>query len=418
MELGAYQMNRLVKWAPTAIAALMLSASGAFAMDWTLKTHFDETVEVGNNYFLSTPPSGMMYVPTTTLGADFIGRTPTMKFELNTLESYRIYEGPAASGLENTLSTYNHGDLAKATDDGLTIFNVGASYRTQEIAQVQLVERGVGSGGQGTVNTALVEGGMKHEIDATNTLNWLARATSTTFTNSTSTPFTDVHGESTWTHLVNRTTDLTNLMQIDWLSYDNVGQTQLLLAKGTEGIKKDLSSQLIFTGAIGAAFLDAKSTGSGGGPTVFSPFLGTTQQQSGNGSSFDWIGNANLTYKLTSTTQFQLFASKAVGPTTVGQILSSDTFGTSISHDINSRSQLVLFSTFMMQTGSTTVDIFSASAAYTYHFTPEWQGSLTYTFRELVIPGVTANVISFRLARDFTIGAPVPDLGYQSPYRR
>ncbi len=241
----------MAKTALSAIIGLSLTASGAFAMDWTLKSQLSEQVEIGNNYFLRSPPSGILYVTTSTLGADAIGTTPDMKFEINTLETYRTYDGPG--GIPDALSTYNHIDLERTTDDGLTTYHAGASYRTQQLAIAQLRETGIVTG-TGSVNTVVVDAGLQHEFTATDTWNLTSRASSINFTEPGSTNYTDVLTTSNWTYRVNRGIDLTNLLQFDWLSFDDPDNFQVLLARAMGGVRWDITRRLELQRRSGRGF--------------------------------------------------------------------------------------------------------------------------------------------------------------------
>jgi hypothetical protein len=388
----------MTKSALSAIVGLSLSASSVLTMDWNLKSQLGETVEVSDNYFLRSPPSGTLYVPTSTLGVDAIGRTPTMRFAINSSVNYRAYGGPGATGLLNALGTSNHIGIEKT--DHLTTYNVGASYSTQEVAAAQLTETGVVTG-TGLVNTALVEGGLKRELSQTDTLSLSARATSNTFTASGSTPFTDVLTTSDWTHRVNRTTDLTNLLQFDRLSYDDAAKSQIMIARATQGVKSEISSRLTFKGAVGAVFTDATSNGTGNKSNLSNPFIVTPQT---GGSSLDWIGDMNLTYKPSTATEFSALAAKTAGPTIIGQILTSDTFGATLHHNINELSSITLWSQYSLQTGANgTVNLLATSATYSCSPAPEWQAALTYTFRQLLTTGAMANTFIFSVTRNATI---------------
>jgi hypothetical protein len=390
----------MTKSALSAVVGLNLSASGALAMDWTLKSTLAEQVEISNNYFLQSPSSGVMYTPMTTLGADAIGGTPDMKFTINTFETYREYAGPAASGLENVLTTYNHLNVEKTDEQGLVTYNVGASYRTQDLAQSQLQETGLVTG-RGLITTASLEGGMTRELSPTDTLHWSARAASIDFTGAGSTNYTDVNATSNWSHLVNRSTDLTNLLIFDWLSYDDAAKTQLMIAKATEGMHSQITSRLTFTGAAGAVFFNATGSGSGSGSqsTVTNPTTGTQTA----GSSFDWIGNMNLAYQLSAATKVSLLASRTTGPSITGQIFTSDVFGASLAHTLNELSSITLTSQYAISQSTTTTDLFLLSATFNYSLTPEWQSSLVYTFRQLLSTGATSDTFLLRVSRIATM---------------
>ena len=367
-------------------------------MDWILKSRSNETVEASDNYYLASPSSGALWVSTSTLGLDAIGRTPTMRLEVNSSFNYRFYEGPGASGLHNSLGTYNHFGVEKS--DALTTYNIGASYRTQEVAAAQLTQTGVITG-TGLVNTAVVDGGIKRQLSQTDTFGLSARMTSTTFTAPGSAPYTDVLTTTDWNHRVNRFLDLTTAAQYDRLDYDNIAKSQVMIARATQGIKAELTSRLTFKGTAGAAFVDATGNGAGNQFVPSAPFSVT---QPTEGSSLDWIGDMNLAYKLSKIDDLSIFSTKTVGPTIIGQILAIDTFGATLHHGINELSSVALWSQYSVQAGPNgNVDLFATSATYNYRLTPEWQASISYTFRDLLTTGAKASTFILSVTRDATI---------------
>jgi hypothetical protein len=387
------------KSANVVVAGLSLATSGALAMDWTMKARLNETMEIGDNYYLASPPSGTLYVSTSTLGLDAIGRTPTMRFEVNSSANYRAYEGAAASNPHNTLGTYNHLGVEK-DDDSLTTYHVGASYRTQEVAAAQLSETGVVTA-TGLVNTALAEGGLKRELSQTDTMHLSGRVTSTAFTAAGSSPYTDVLATGDWNHRVNRAAELNTLLQFDWLSYDNASRSQIVIAKATQGIKSELTNGLTLKATAGGAFVDGSGNTTDGQFIPSNPFSAT---QLIGGTSFDWIGDMNVAYKLSKGDDLSVFAAKTIGPTVIGQILAINSFGTTLQHRINELSAITFWSQYSVQRGlNGNVDLAAASATYHYKLTPEWQAALSYTFRELLNTGAKANTFILSVTRDATI---------------
>ena len=122
-----------------------------------------------------------------------------------------------------------------------------------------------------------------------------------------------------------------------------------------------------------------------------------------------------LTYQLLKTTRLSLTAAQAVVPLTTGQLQKSDAIGLTLTHDINSLSNLA-FSTqfsFIPATSGNSVfggqsgesEFFSASINYSYRLTREWRTNLSYTYRQRNDEtGIArSSTVLFALSRDFTL---------------
>ena len=72
-------------------------ASSAFAADVSIKGNVSETVDASNNYFLSNTPSGYTIRSLSAINLDFMARTPTTRYLLDTNYSYYKYFGPGAA---------------------------------------------------------------------------------------------------------------------------------------------------------------------------------------------------------------------------------------------------------------------------------------------------------------------------------
>lgn len=398
MALATPQRTSLAM-ATSALAAVVcasLLASGAYAMDWTLKETINQRFEASDNYFLTTPSSGAMYAPTSTIGLDAIGRTPDMRFLFNTSENYRIYEGPAASGLENILGTYNHFNVEKT--DQTTTYNVGVSYQTQDLKAAELTETGIITGA-GTVSTSLVEAGVTHQLSETDTLSLSTIGKSLTYSiASAGTPLTDVLTTSTFTHQGTRTTALTTTAQFDWLSYDDIAKSQIMIARALQGVNSQLTNRLNFTGALGAVFIDTTSNGTAPAINV------TTNAQGSGGTSVGWVGNMLLVYNMTPADDLNLNASQMTGPAISGQILTSDTVGTSFVHRITDAANIMLLGQYSdVSAPSGKSNLVSTAATYSQQLTPDWLAALSYTYRQNLTTGATSNTVMVSLTWSTTI---------------
>src|SRR5262249_31780926 len=145
-------------------------------------------------------PPGEITAAVSTIRLDGIARTPTTRFETIADLSYRSYFGP---GTEGFIINDSLDKLARARWDQtekLTTYNIGAYWSQRQAAPLQVLQTGVASIA-GFVNTTAVEGGLKHELTPSDSLNWQNSWTSTDFSSSgSSIPFTDLTTTGDWTH--------------------------------------------------------------------------------------------------------------------------------------------------------------------------------------------------------------------------
>ena len=83
-------------------ACLSLAPWPALAWDWSLSSTLSETVELNNNQFMNTAPTGGTVGSYTNLSANAIGLTSTSRLTLDGDIGYRKYWGPGTEGVSQT----------------------------------------------------------------------------------------------------------------------------------------------------------------------------------------------------------------------------------------------------------------------------------------------------------------------------
>ena len=109
-----------------ASVCLGLLASTAHAIDLTVKSTLEETVEISDNRQMRVNPLGPSYNTTSSLYYSALARMPTSKFELNGDLRYRTYAGPGEENSRNTLDRFVNGKFEHWQQ--LTTYNVFGSY--------------------------------------------------------------------------------------------------------------------------------------------------------------------------------------------------------------------------------------------------------------------------------------------------
>ena len=289
-----------------------------------------------------------MTVKSTTNGAlNFLAQTSTTSYLLNTNASYFKYLGPGAADAGSqtwgtpvsTLFSINH----VATE--LTAFNFAASWSRADVATTNLAQTGVATG-SGSTNLYTVTGGMTHDLSRTDTINWTVSATTTSFTDPTSTPYNDYTSAISWNHTVSPTTNWVNSVSFDWFDQDNPEKSQRLFWRLTTGVKSQISPRLTVNGDIGLVVVNSYQKNPNQSPTPVTPsFSAPFQPIVGAGTG--WVADVGLTYRLLKTTAVSFNAANSIIPTLGGALQQSYSFGTSLSHEINSVSNISFAAQFV-----------------------------------------------------------------------
>jgi len=392
----------------TTSLGLGVFASSAFAAELSIKGNLTETLEGSDNYFLSNSPLGPTGKSFTAGTLDFLARTPTTSYLLDTYYSYYKYFGPGADSQSLTWGTPAHANFSVNHVEQLTTYNAAASWTRSDTAVTNLAETGVASG-RGSINTYTASGGLTHDLSRIDSLTWNALAKTVSYTDDNGTPYKDVTTTAAWRRSLSSTTTLNSFVSFDWFAADNVQESQRLFWKAMTGINSRLSPRLTLNVNVGWAFVNAYNNGLPQSSAV------------GNGSFVPLVGSANsvvadafLTYRLLKTTRISLTAAQAISPLSTGQLQKTQSVGLVLSHDINRLSTLSFAARFVHTPaasgntafgGQSDSDFFSASVNYSYRLTREWHTNLSYTYRERNdSTGVArSSTVLFALSRDFTL---------------
>lgn len=382
-------------------------ASGAFAADVSIKGNVDQTVEASDNYFLSSAPLGGTAKLLTAGTLDFLARTPTTQYLLDTHYSYYRYFGPGADDQPLKSGTPASATFSVDHTTELSKYNLAASWSRTDSATTQLAESGTATI-HGSTNTYNVSGGVTRDLGRIDSISWTSNASTVSFTGSNQTPYVDVTSTIGWNHSLSQLTTLTNSVNFDWLSQDDQAKSQRLMWRFTSGLQSQLTKLLTFHGNVGMVFANSYQNGNAQSPILPGPF-GDVPFQLQAGAGHGWFGDVGLTYRLLKDTSVSLTAAHAIIPTFTGQIQQTESIGMGLNHDINQFANLS-FSTQYSQSSSpgqigqssATSDFFSASANFGYRLTREWRTNVSYTFNDNV--GLAkSNTILFRVSRDFTL---------------
>ncbi len=362
----------------TAIAVSVccfMSASDAFAFDWSVKTTESETVELNSNQILRDSPAGSIG-SYSTLTANAEARTPTGTFDFDGDGTYRKYWGPGIAGTASEFLSY--GFKARYEQREKNKFDkeyVEASWRQQSTALALLNDLGVTSGLNGFLDRMTISGGIDRSLSAVDTLSLFATSTRTSYEPSAGgTAFTDTLARASWRHALSSTTGVSLSSEGELLDYDNALGTSIQIFRNQVGIDSSLSALLSFRGNVGAAYLvtegGATTSVLGGFPTVSST----------SSTVLDWVGDAVLTYRMLKNTTLTVTASQSVGPSIVGSLFKRDSIGASLTQLINSQSSLTFSASGNRQISTATTDYVSASAGYSYNLTHDWLAQFTYRY--------------------------------------
>lgn len=359
----------------TAIAVSMclgMAPSAAFAVDWSIKSSLSESTELNDNQFLRTSPSGSLG-SYSTISANAEARTPTSKLDLDSDARYSKYWGPGTDGLPLT-EFLNYGFKGRYEAIEKNSFDkefVEASRRQQSTSLALLNELGVSAPVTGAIDTLAVSGGIDRSLSALDTLNLSARTTQTSYEPSSSgLPFTDTSANGTWRHRLNPIASLTASSEVELLDYSNSFNTKLTILRNQIGVDATLSPLLSFRGQAGPIYIQTER----GVVTTGGRTLPNSRAATG------WIGDATLTYKMLKNTTLTLTASQSTGPSIVGSLFTNDAIMLGLIHTINTRSTLSFSASFTRQTSTTSTDLVSTSATYSYNFTREWTAQLSYRY--------------------------------------
>lgn len=394
--------------------------SGAGASDLTVKSSVSEIVEYHDNYALRSGASSGVLGAYSTATLSALQRTPTTTFQLGGDITYRKYFGPGVSAI----------GVSETTSDGLNmrfektgklkedIDYIGATYRRADAALSQRQDVGV-STVTGDIITYSANGGGNRQLNARDSVNWLASANMTTYlpTSSTSTPFNSILARVGWNHRTTETLDLIGSSDATWLFYDNATQTRASIWQTLGGLRLKLTSLLTFTanGGIGIVTKTQNSVTAAPAANAFDPITGIpfNAAPTNSGTALGPVWDIGITYKPLKSTDLTIAASQGVTPGTIGDISKRTSLSARVNYQINTSSSVNLGTTFTrIEPGNSPVsDFFTASAAYNYRLTREWNAIFAYNYRQRNLASfntsggssAASNSVILTVVRDMTL---------------
>lgn len=357
------------------LVCLVLTAP-ARAVDWSVKGAIGEAVELSDNQFLKTALAGWSVGSYSTIDANFEGRTPTSKFDFDGSGSYRKYWGPGIDGLASEYISYNvRGRYEEAGKNAFDKSYVEAGYSQQSAALAVFNTLGLTSNASGMLNQTRVLAGLDRSLTTQDDASLWLRSVYTDYDPSSigNVPFTDVLAVGTWKHYLNSATAVVGRSEVEYLNYQNLPATRVMIARNLAGIDVKLSPLLSVRGSAGLAYVHYEN--------VFTTPVGIgTNGSPASSSLFDFISNILVSYRLLKSTTVYLEASRTVGPTIIGSILTRTNARVGIDHDINFNSTISVFGDYSRLVSPTSTDFASASVQYTERLTKTWTMKLAYTF--------------------------------------
>jgi hypothetical protein len=348
---------------------LCLVSPAAWAVDWSLRSTASETVELNNNLFLVPSPVGGTVGSYSTISANAEALTPTSKFDFNSYVNYSKYYGPGASTLPETenLGYGFSGHYETYGKNNSDRNYLDAGFTSGSAAFALLSQLGVLTNVVGSLNTLNFAGGIDRSLSARDTVSLSARSTLTSYDPpSAGTAFTDTSANASWSHRTSSLTTLTASSNAEWLTYNNVSNTNLMILRNQGGFDTTLTPLLSFHGMWGAAFVQTENSGVG------------AVSASATGLIYDML----LTYRALKNTTFTVAAFQSVGPTAIGSLVQTTSVRAGVSHVINSVSSVTFSADEFQNTspGTGQGQFASASVSYSRILARDWTAAITYRY--------------------------------------
>jgi len=345
----------------------------AFALDWSVNSSLIETVALNSNQFLRSMLAAGTLGSYSTITANVEGRTPTSRFIFDGDITYQKYWGPGTEGIPQTEFRQ---DGVKARYETWGKYRTDLSYaevilRESSTALAILSDLGVATNAQGFLDTSTIRGGIERNLTSLDFATLSARSTYTNYDPpGGGTPFTDSAALGTWRHRVNSNLAFTASSEFEWLNFNNLTNTRIMILRGMAGVDATLSPVLSFRGMAGVGYVKADQSA-----TALSPFATTTAS---SGAVADFITDMVLTYQMLKDTRLSVFGNQTIGPSVIGSLTKQTTIGANLSYLINSRSSLSFAASATRQVTTSSSDFYSGSVTYSYQLAREWNSQLTY----------------------------------------
>src|SRR6266478_784870 len=237
-----------------------VSSTPAFALDWSVNSSLSETVELNSNQFLRSMLAAGTLGSYSTITTNVEGRTPTSRFIFDGDINYQKYWGPGTEGVP--LTEFRQ-DGVKARYETWGKDRTDLSYaelalRESSTALAILSNLGVATNAQGFLDTSTIRGGIERNITPRDFVTLSARSTYTNYDPpGGGTPFTDSAALATWRHRLNSNVAFTASSEFEWLNFNNLSNTRIMILRDVAGVDATLSSVLSFRGMAGVGYVKA-----------------------------------------------------------------------------------------------------------------------------------------------------------------
>jgi hypothetical protein len=363
----------------------------ARAADWSITSGLSSTIVLNDNPSLEEDPSGAVgFINSATINITAL--KPTASFSLSSAASHTAYVGPGApddlGGFSPNLSA------AVQKSDKLTTYGLTASISASPTAAIELEEdEEIRSSGQ-TISTA-VGATIAHSLGPRDSLSG-ALAWSSASADESDRESSSFSLSGSWSHQIS---DLTSMgASVSGSQSSSADDDEDTVNWGFNGsFDTSLSPRLSLSASAGFSVIDGPGAADlvdevdVDGPTISGPTMSIA-----------------LNYALKTTT-FSLTASNAISQTTFGDLRESRSFGFSVAQAVNSRSNIALTGQHSVSSGggleSGDRTSRSLSLVYSHALTRDWNGSFTYTYRDVQRTDgfARSNAAFFSLSRSLTL---------------
>ena len=290
----------------------MLPTDGR-ATDWSVKGALSETVEFNDNQFLKAMLAAGSFGAYTGIDTSLEGKSPTSVFDFDSAASYKKYWGPGIEDLQSEYISYGfkarYQHFEKSKDDREYL---EASYGQQSAAFALFSTLGLPSNASGYLNQTKLLGGIDRALTLDDSVSFWARSIYTNYDPSASgIAFTDTLAAGSWKHSLNSVATFTDGTEVEYVNYDNLLNTNVVILRHLVGAELKLSPLLSVQGAIGPSYVEFDH---GFGVSEIPPKFKSQ-------SVADFVANLHVSYVLSKTATFNFEAFRTVGPDIVGTII-------------------------------------------------------------------------------------------------
>jgi hypothetical protein len=375
MKQGRMTVRIAIAAIVACLCPLILTVSDAFAVDWTVNSSISEAVELNSNQFLRTMLAGGTLGSYTTITTNAQALTPTSRLTLDGNISYLKYWGPGIEVPQQQTEFRSDGVKARYETWGKAPGDLNyleASFAQQSTAFAILGNLGIATNVQGDLNTSSIRGGVERNLTPLDFATLSARSTYTSYDPpGGGIPFSDSSGIGTWRHRISSNLALTGSSEVEWLSFNNASNTNILILRNMAGVDTTLSPVLSFRGMAGAANIKTDQD-------LTTALLPNGVGSASSASIVDFIGDMWLSYRMLKNTTLTINASQTIAPSVIGSLTKQRTVGAGLIQVVNSRSSLSFAASATQQLTQGSTNFYSQSITYSYQLAREWNAQLSY----------------------------------------